>query len=858
MPKKVDRLYESFRPENYQLEIDLDKKNKKFRGTVVISGFKTGRPSKRFTFHQKALKISSAKITLNDKTGEKNIPVERINTQDSLNELRIHSSENIYSGKYTIQIKFSGNISDIMVGLYPCYFNKNGKKDWLIATQFESHHAREAFPCIDEPEAKATFDLTIITSKNEKILSNTEPATEKITNLKKQVTFETTPRMSCYLLAWVVGDIHGIKSQTKDGVVVRTWASAAQPKSFLEFANSEAVKILEFFSEYFQTPFPLKKLDQVALPDFEVGAMENWGLVTYREAALLTDPHNRSVSTEQYVAMVVGHELSHQWFGNLVTMRWWDDLWLNESFASIMEHIALDNLHPDWFQWETFMSMDVIAASNRDNYKDVQPVSLQINHPDEINTIFDGAIVYAKGARLLKMLYDYIGEDAMREGLKNYFKKYAYKNTVRNDLWKELSEASIKNIDQLMTPWLIKSGMPEISISRKDNILSISQKRFLLDGEDKTSLWPVPLLSDHKLSADLLENAQLQIEYSEKTEPVLNYAGSGHYIVNYADNETQENIRSKVSQQKIPSTGRINVLNDMLLLCQKGDNELGNVMKIVEASHQEPRDAVWSMFLRAVGQAQLLTEGNKTTEENIKKFKVSLANFWYEKLGWDDRATDDPNTKMLRNTALGLSLSGESKAVINIALSKYQSADKLEDLPSEQRAMIGSTAIKFSKDPSLVAIKLMKEYESTNNPDNQQSLASALCSIRDQELAKEIIDWGLRKNGAVRAQDYTRWFVGLIRNKYVRGEAWQWLEEEWEKRYEELGGPKTLPYFIRYSAGTINTADRYSEFKNFFEPKLADAGLARDIKVAFATIESQIAWRKREEKNLQSYFKSVQ
>ncbi len=306
-----------------------------------------------------------------------------------------------------------------MHGLYPCFYEHEGKKKKLLATQFESHHAREVFPCVDEPEAKAIFDLTLTTPKRETVLSNTpikkssvfrgqesekEKSFSKLTtdNRLMKTTFETTPRMSTYLLAFAVGEIHCSESKTQDGITMRTWATVAQPKSFTKFANDEAVKVLEFFTDYFQTPFPLKKLDQIALPDFESAAMENWGLITYREIALLTDPDNRSQSSEQYVAEVVAHEVSHQWFGNLVTMKWWDDLWLNESFASLMMHLALDALHSDWAQWEEYTASDVIFASSRDIFKDVQPVRIDVKHPDEIMTLFDPAIVYAKGGRLLK------------------------------------------------------------------------------------------------------------------------------------------------------------------------------------------------------------------------------------------------------------------------------------------------------------------------------------------------------------------------------------------------------------------------------------------------------------------------
>lgn len=856
MSKKVKRLFEGFKPENYDLEINLDKKNKSFTGIVKISGQKTGRPSSRITFHQKDLAFSKAKIIRYDKTGEQEIKVSRINTQNKLHELRLHSNSMLYPGKYDVEIEFSGKITDIMVGLYPCYFESDGKKDWLIASQFESHHAREAFPCIDEPEAKATFNLTLVTDDVDEVLSNTQVKEQtKLDKKRKKTTFETSPIMSSYLLAFVVGDIHHVESKTKDGIVVRSWASAAQPKNFLNFANEEAVKILEFYSEYFKTPFPLKKLDQVALPDFEVGAMENWGLITYREAAMLADPVNRSISTEQYVAMVVAHELSHQWFGNLVTMKWWDDLWLNESFASIVEHIALDNLHPDWHQWETFTSYDVIAASNRDNYLDVQPVSLDINHPDEIHTIFDGAIVYAKGARLLKMLFDYIGEDAMRTGLKKYFEKHAYKNTVRNDLWVELSEASGKDIDKLMTPWLIKSGMPVVSVKRSKDKLSLEQDRFLLNGEDKESIWPIPLLADRDLDIDIFDTRTIEIDYAENDEPVLNQNGSGHYIVNYSDKETKINIKQKLIKQEINSAGRINILNDMLLLTQNGQYPLADIIDIVDECDKEPRDAVWSMLGRSISFASMLSEGDKNCENQLNKLKVKLSQYWFEKLGWEDKEDDDPNTKLLRRSALGINISGENKSAIDQALSKFESAKSVEDLPAEHRSLIAGVAVRFSKDNGSLIKSLMNEYETSSNPDVQHSIASALCSTKDPEVAKNIVDWGLSKNGAVRAQDLTRWYVGLIRNRHIRDIAWKWLVSVWDERYEELGGPKTLPYFIRYSAGTITTDERANEFKKFFDSKQSDTGLARDIKVAYATIESQVAWRKREEPTLKKYLK---
>src|SRR5665213_293727 len=376
MSKEVRRLFEQFRPENYKLSMALNRESMTFQGTVVISGEKVGRPSQRLTFHQNKIKVTAADIIYHDKKGDREITVSRINNQKAYDEVRLHSSTMLYPGRYTIKLTFTGDITRPMNGIYPCFFKHGGKEKTLMATQFESHHAREAFPCIDEPEAKATFDLTLITASEETVLANTPVKKQSTKAGLTNTSFETTPKMSTYLLAFVVGEMHCVTAKTKDGITVSSWATVAQPKDHLKYANDEAVKVLEFFTDYFKTPFPLKKLDQVALPDFDSLAMENWGLITYREVGLLADPKNRPLSGEQLITLVVAHEISHQWFGNLVTMKWWDDLWLNESFASIMENIGPDNLHPNWHQWEEFATSRVLACSQRDIYKDVQAVGV--------------------------------------------------------------------------------------------------------------------------------------------------------------------------------------------------------------------------------------------------------------------------------------------------------------------------------------------------------------------------------------------------------------------------------------------------------------------------------------------------
>ncbi len=850
MAKTVKRLFRDFQPEHYELTLNPNADDMTFTGSVVITGKKTGRPSQRITLHQKDLKVTRAKLNKLGKD-KKTIEIDRINTHNRFDEVRLHSKSMVYPGEYRIELEFSGVITDQMHGLYPCYFEHEGQKKKLLATQFESHHAREVFPCIDEPEAKATFSLALITSQNEVALSNTPIKTQGKKDDKLVTTFEKTPIMSIYLLAFVIGEIHKLTSKTKHGVEVSSWSTVAQPKAHLQYANDEAVKILEFFEDYFKTPFPLPKVDQVALPDFESLAMENWGLITFREVGLLADPNNRSISGEQMISLVIAHEMSHQWFGNLVTMKWWDDLWLNESFASLMEHLALDKLHPDWHEWESFTSSRVISASNRDIYKDVQAVGVGVNHPDEIMTLFDPSIVYAKGARLLKMLFDYIGEEAFREGLKSYFKKYAFKNTVRDDLWAEMSKATKKDISKLMTPWIEQSGTPLLSVIKDSKKIHLSQERFLLDGEDKESLWEIPLLTKPKIDLNVLESRAITINNQDNKSPIFNRTGSGHFITHYLDHATQNELAKGIIDRSLDSSTRIIAINDLLRLSEKGEVSLSELLKLIADCKQEDRDAVWSMFIRAISYAHILTEGNQVATKNLKAYRRRLATYWYDQLGWHDGSNDDPNTKHLRTTALSLSIGGENSDAIQIAIDTYKKAKKAENLPAEQRAIIIG-AVTRSGDK--IAIKsLMKEYETSISSEVKDSITAGLCSTQDRKVVKQIIDWGMSGSGIIRDQDIDHWYAYLMRNQYSRDQAWEWFTANYDSLSKKFGDGKRMEYFIWYSSRSLSTPEWKKKFEDLFVPKLNNVALVRNIKIALSEIDAQVAWRKRDEPKIKAF-----
>ncbi|MGI9028351.1 MAG: M1 family metallopeptidase [Candidatus Saccharimonadales bacterium] len=852
MTKKVRRLYEQFQPHNYALELKSDAEELTFSGKVTITGKKVGRPSQRITFHQKDLKITRATLAKHDKQGVQTITVNRVNKQASYDEVRVHAAEMLYPGLYTITLEFTGKITEPMHGLYPCYFDHNGTKKKLLATQFESHHAREVFPSIDEPEAKATFDVTLETAKDVVVLGNTPVLNEVAGSAStKLTTFETSPIMSTYLLAFVIGEIHCAKSKTKDGTIMQTWATVAQPIESLRYANDEAVNVLEFFTDYFQTPFPLKKCDQVALPDFESGAMENWGLITYREIALLTEPQNRSQSSEQYVSMVIAHELSHQWFGNLVTMKWWDDLWLNESFASLMEHIALDTLHKDWHQWEQYTASDVISCSSRDIFKDVQPVHVDVNHPEEIGTLFDPAIVYAKGGRLLKMMREYIGDEAFRAGLKAYFAKHAYKNSVGDDLWLEMSAASGKDIGAFMSPWLSQSGMPLIDTTQTANTITLRQKRFVLDSDNDTRIWPVPLLASQPLTPDVLTEPEANLPRPAGDPVIINQNGSGHMLVHYTDTETRNYIAKAFKEQALLPESRVNIMNDQLLLARGGIASLTESLDIIAQASAEPRDAVWMIMARSISTAMGLTEGDESTEDNIKTFRRNISREWYAKLGWNDASADSPNEKALRQTILSLMVASEDKNAVTEAVRRYKAAQTVEDLPSEQRALIISAVVKKGEP---VIDELIEQYKTTPNPDIQLSICGAITATKDPKVGDYIIEQALGENGFVRSQDIFRWYAYLMRNRHTRAAAWHWFTTSWNRLEKLFGDSKSFEYFVVYSAGPINTRDWQKEFAAFFTPKSEIIALKRNITIALSEIETRIAWRDREEPVIKKYF----
>ncbi|HWB39599.1 MAG TPA: M1 family metallopeptidase [Candidatus Saccharimonadales bacterium] len=842
MGKSVTRLFTQFQPEHYVLALDIDRDNIAFSGTVQVRGKKVGRPSERLTFHQKGLKITSATITKVDKKGDHEIAVKRINNQDSFDEVRLHADGMIYPGEYVVTMEFEAIITRHMNGIYPCYFTHDGQEKQLIATQFESHHAREAFPCIDEPEAKATFDLTLVSPAGEEVLSNT-PVKEQQVEGKKQVTsFETTPRMSVYLLAFVFGELEHLEATTKDGVVVRTYATPDNIK-FTQFALDCAVKTLEFYNEYFDVPYPLAKCDFIALPDFASGAMENWGAITFREQALLVDPKNTSLHLTQYVANVVAHELTHQWFGNLVTMRWWTDLWLNESFASWMSYLAVDHLFPEWKVWTQFIVDEQGLALKLDALEHTHPIQVEVKHPDEIRTIFD-AISYEKGASVLLMLHDYLGDRDFRDGLRIYLKRHAYGNTDGTDLWAAWEEASKKPVTKFMNAWLTQSGYPIVHA----NTDSLSQERFYLNpaaNKEKT-VWPIPLLSE-SLGLDTLEKAETKLG---KATPdyLLNHSRTSFFRAIYQP-EHLAKLADQVRTGKLNELDRLGLLGDAFEAAKAGYGPTVDALKLLDAYEDEDSTVVWDVIAGSIGSLRVVMDDD-AVRKGLKSYVHQLSAKQLKRLGWDERKSDSHFDKLLRPSILGLASYGEDPAVLKEARQRFDSMKQPEDIHPDLRGVVYGTIARTGTVADFD--KMIEMHNTSQNSEDRVTLAGALTGFEQPALIKRALQQIISDD--VRLQDVPYWIAYSFMNRHARLATWQWLQDNWDWLAGNLGTDLSFYRTPIYAARGFSDASFVKEFKAFFESKNSPA-LERSIKQGIETIQWQAAWKIRDLAEVRKYLK---
>lgn len=823
----VKRLIEAFVPENYKIFIDIDRKTKTFKGQVAIKG---EAKEAIISVHAKDLKITRVSAFSVDI----DFTVDEANEEVQINVGR--------TGEVTISIEYDGVITDNMMGIYPSYYEIDGVKKMLIGTQFESHFARQAFPSVDEPEAKATFDLSIKFDEEEGdvIISNMP----EISNKDGVHTFETTVCMSSYLLAFVFGEMQYKKGKTKSGIEVGSFTTKAHKPEVLDFPLDIAIRSIEFYEDYYKTPYPLAHSWHVALPDFSAGAMENWGCITYREVCMLVDPDNATVASKQYVATVIAHELAHQWFGDLVTMRWWDDLWLNESFANNMEYVAIDALEPSWNVWESFSIKEAGLALDRDATDGVQSVHVDVNHPDEIGTLFDPAIVYAKGSRLMVMLRKWLGDEAFSKGLHDYFEAHKYENTVGDDLWNALSHASGKNVADFMHSWINQPGYPVVTAEVVDDTLVLSQKQFFIgQGQDQDRLWQVPLNASWEDLPDVLSQAKLEIpnyavlKAKNGNKPLLlNDANMAHYIINYKGQLLDDILGSLSSLEEV---SKFQILQDRKLLAKGQVIDYGQLASVIPSFANESSYIVNTGLNQIITDLGLFVDEDTASEKTYKSLIGKLFVKNYNRLGWDKKSGESSGDETLRGTVLSRMIYAENEEAIAKASQIFQGhKDSYDTIPADIRPIVLANEIKVENSLDLVK-KYMDFYVKTSLQELKRELAGAVANVKDTASVQYLLD-NMKNADAVKPQDIAfSWFY-LLSKDYAQDAAWTWEKENWEFIAEKLGGDMSYDKFVIYPGNVFKTEAKLAEYKAFFEPKLSNPGFKRAIEMGIKEIQGRV------------------
>lgn len=612
--------------------------------------------------------------------------------------------------KAQLYIKFTGQLNDKMAGFYrSTYKNTDGSEAILATTQMEPTDARRAFPCFDEPALKAEFTVTLIADKKLTCLSNMDVDTESEVKsetgaTKKAVKFNRSPPMSTYLVAFIIGELNYIETD-KFRLPVRVYAPPNQDIEHGRFSLELAAKTLEFYEKTFDSKFPLPKMDMVAIPDFAAGAMENWGLITYRVVDLLFDEKTSGAATKERVAEVVQHELAHQWFGNLVTMDFWDGLWLNEGFATWMSWYSCNIFYPEWKVWQSYVTDTLQGALSLDSLRSSHPIEVPVKRADEVNQIFD-AISYSKGSCVLRMISKYLGEETFMEGIRQYLKKHAYGNTETGDLWAALSNASGKDVEKVMDIWTKHVGYPVITVTENesDKSIHVKQNRLLrtadLKPEEDTVLYPVFLGLRTKNGVDetlVLSEREANFKVPDFDFFKLNADHSSIYRTSYSPARL-EKLGQAAKDGLLSVEDRAGMLADAGALAASGHQKTSGVLNLLKGFDSEKEFVVWSEILTRLGaiQSAWMFEDQKT-KDVLEDFQRDLVSEKAHKAGWEFKETDDHIEQQFKAMLFGSAgMSGDSivKKASKEMFEKFAKGDKSAIHPNIRGSVFGM-ALKY-------------------------------------------------------------------------------------------------------------------------------------------------------------------
>ncbi|XP_037106033.1 puromycin-sensitive aminopeptidase [Syngnathus acus] len=860
--RPFERLPTDVYPVNYGLSLQPDLVNFTFGGKMQAM-VEVMQATNQIVMNCADIDIITASFAPH---GGDEIDATGFNYQNEDEKVTLSFPSALKKGSGVLKIKFAGELNDKMKGFYRSkYSNTMGETCYAAVTQFEATDARRAFPCWDEPAIKATFDITLIVPKHCVALSNMNvverqphPGEEDLVEIK----FGTTPVMSTYLVAFVIGEFDFVESQSSDGVLVRVYTPVGKAEQG-RFALEVATKTLPFYKDYFNVPYPLPKIDLIAIADFAAGAMENWGLVTYRETALLIDPKNSCASSRQWVALVVGHELAHQWFGNLVTMEWWTHLWLNEGFASWIEYLCVDHCFPEYDIWTQFVSADYTRALDLDALDSSHPIEVNVGHPSEVDEIFD-AISYSKGASVIRMLHSYIGDEDFRKGMNAYLLKFQHKNASTEDLWECLEQASGKPIATVMSSWTKQMGFPIIVVEQEqhgeDRVLKISQKKFCASGPhngEDCPYWMVPISictskdpTCNKLQV-LLDKPQTILTLQGVTPDQwvkVNPGTVGFYRMQYSS-PMLESLLPGIRDLSLQPVDRLSLQNDLFSLSRAGMISTVEVLRLMEAFVNEPNYTVWSDLSCNLGVLSSLLS-HTDFHEDIQEFIQDLFTPIGLRLGWDCKAGEGHLDALLRSLVLGKLGKAGHKPTLEEARRRFKEhVDGKNILPADLRSPVYLTVLKHGDSNTLDT--MLKLHKQADMQEEKNRIERVLGAISAPDLIQRVLTFALSEE--VRPQDTVSVIGGVAgSSKHGRKAAWKFVKDNWEELHNHYQGGFLLSRLIKLTVDGFAVDKMAAEVKSFFESHPTPA-VERTVQQCCENILLNAAWLKRDADDIHHY-----
>lgn len=792
-------------------------------------------------------------------------PVSSTEHDEKRQEIKFTAAKELKQGTHaTIEIDYVGILNDQMAGFYrSSYKDDNGNTKYLATTQFEATDARRAFPSFDEPLLKSVFEVTLIADKDLTTLANMLPKEEKLLHdgKKKAVTFHPTPKLSTYLVAFIVGDLRYVENNDYK-IPVRVYTTPGLEQQG-QFSAALAAKTLKFFANAFDIEYYLPHMNMVAIHDFSAGAMENLSLITYRTVDLLIDENTASLARKLRVSEVVQHELAHQWFGNLVTMKWWNDLWLNESYATYCSYMVFEseNHGDESFIFQNFEADTLSSAFRLDGLRSSHPIEVPVKKAAEINQIFD-AISYSKGSSLLRMIAHWLGKDTFLKGVSSYLKKHKFGNAETSDLWAALTEASGKDVLKVMDIWTKNVGYPVISVTENGNEITLKQNRFLSTGdvkpeEDKT-LYPVFLnlktdkgVVDHELR---LETRERTITVQDPSFYKINADAYGFYRTLYTP-ERWTKLGEAGNKGLLSIQDRTHLVDDAFSLAVSGYHSSTNFLNLISNWTNENDYIVWDSILGSLGELRAVWKfQSDAADEALKKLTRKLISNKIKSLGWEFASSEAILDQRLKATLFAAAVSSNDPIVKNDIKSKF---DKFVN--GDAQAI--NPNIKASIFSAVARDGGEKEYDQIlniyHNPSSLDEKLLALRSLgvfKDEKLVARTLELALDTN-TVKPQDIYIPLQGLRTHKAGVFALWKWLQANWSLLVERY--PPSLNMLgnivVLSTSGYLVKGAR-EEIGEFFKGKEL-TGFDKNLEQALDTLESKYGWLQRDGEKVADWLK---